>query len=170
VSRAFQELIEALASEAVAFEELVGWCRAERDLLVSGDVPALNENLARQRDVLARLGEVEVRRRGALDGWRDGLAGPVPGPAPGLREVIALAPPEAAVELRKLHERLTGAGEELRRLARSNYFLAMKGLEFVDATVRIIAGGVLGAGSSTYAAAGQPTPVSGRAMLVDRTV
>jgi hypothetical protein len=94
----------------------------------------------------------------------------VPGPTPGLREVIALAPPDAAAELRDLHRRLTGAGEELRRLARSNYFLALKGLEFVDATVRIIAGGVLTPQASTYAAPGQPAPVSGRAMLVDRTV
>lgn len=170
MSRAFHDLIEALTQEAAAFEEMVAWCRAERELLVSGNVPALNENLARQRDVLTRLGEVEERRRGALDGWREDAGRPVPGPAPGLREVIAMAPPDTAAELRELHRRLTGAGEEIRRLARSNYFLALKGLEFVDTTVRIIAGGVIKAEAPTYAAPGQPARVSGRAMLVDRTV
>jgi multiple sugar transport system substrate-binding protein len=47
---------------------------------------------------------------------------------------------------------------------------AVEALEFVDATVRIIAGGVLTPQASTYAAPGKPAPVSGRAMLVDRTV
>lgn len=170
MSHPFRELVDALAAEAVAFEELVACCRAEREHLVSGDVPALNGNLLRQREILFRLGEVELRRRSALDGWRDGADQAVPGPSPGLREVISLAPPDVAAELTALHGRLTGAGEELRRLARSNYFLALKGLEFVDTTVRIIAGGVASPEASTYAAAGQPAPASGRALLVDRTV
>lgn len=175
----FESLLEALTGEAGALARLVECCRAERDLLVAGDVPGLNENLARQRSLLEDLGQSEMERREALLEWapdapppglgEDGQKSYPTGPSMSLRRVIALAPPETAARLEEIRNSLIGAGEELRSLARSNYFLAMRGMEFIDATAQVIAGTVAAHTPTTYAAAGIPTQPKPGALVVDRT-
>lgn len=174
----FDSLLEALRGEATALTRLVECCRAERDLLVAGDVPGLNENLARQRTLLEDLGVSEQDRRLALAEWApEAAAAPTEegqksyptGPSPSLRRIIGLAPPETAERLEEIRLALIAAGEELRSLARSNYFLAMRGMEFIDATAQVIAGTVAAHTPATYAAAGIPTQPKPGALVVDRT-
>lgn len=173
----FESLLTALAGEATVLDRLVEYCRAERDLLISGDVPGLNDNLAAQRGLLEELGQAERGRRDALREWEPdapapaaaGDSTPPPGPPASLRRVIALAPPEIAARLEEVRATLIRAGEELRTLARSNYFLAMRGMEFIDATAQVIAGTVAAHTPTTYLAAGVPRQPKPGALVVDRT-
>lgn len=167
----FESLLEALNGEARTMSRLVDCCRDERAFLISGDVQGLSTNLGQQRELLEELGAVESSRRAALTEWVvDRVEGGAPPPTPSLRKIIALAPPETAGRLEEIRTRLVAAGEELRTLARANYFLAMKGLEFVDATAQIIAGTVAQATTSTYGVPGRTAAPRAGAMLVDRKV
>ncbi len=169
MSAPFESLVAALEEEARVFEDLVACGKSERDHLISGDVTALSENLAAQKVLIDRLSGAETARNAALDAWRDRAPDAPDGPAPGLRSVIAMAPPDVARRLGALRDRLTGSAEELRTIARNNYFLALKGLEFVDSTVKIVADHVSGPEKPTYTGPGRTDAARGRALLVDRT-
>lgn len=167
----FESLLAALDGEATTMNRLVVCCRDERELLVAGDVNGLNENLGRQRGLLEELSQVEITRKAALSEWAvDAAAAAAPPPPPSLRKIIALAPPETAERLEAIRQALVASSEELQTLARANYFLALKGLEFVDATAQVLAGTVAQATTSTYGIPGRPHAPRAGAVLVDRKV
>lgn len=137
MNEAFSRLEEVLVRLTELHARLLMEADAKRTAIIEGDIDAMEQSLARERELVVLVEAAELDRQAAVETLRAGL-GLGEGPLK-LTAIIEAADTDWAGRLRAVHVRLKDVVEKLRYRSRQNAELLKASMEHVESFLRALA-------------------------------